>query len=88
MQRVSLINRNVNELVHLSINPQQWETLASQRAFMNALRKKLNVTDQEGMYRITNKILRQHGGHRLILHYNSSPAKLLTTIYPEYLVNS
>ncbi len=61
-----------------------WDQVSNQRLFLDDLGKKLNITDQEGWYKVTRKILRQHGGDGLIQKYNCSPHQLLTAVYPEY----
>ncbi len=68
-----------------SNNPRgYWSDTFHQRAFMNELAEKLNITDQEGWYKVTTKSFLQHGGMGLLEKYNNSPSKLLSTVYPEY----
>jgi hypothetical protein len=52
---------------------------------MNDLAKKLNITDYEGWYTVTNRTIRQHGGHGILNQYSQSVSKALAAIYPEYL---
>ncbi len=52
---------------------------------MESIAKKLNITDQEGWYKVTVETLRMHkAGGLLASKYNNSPSKLLATVFPEY----
>ncbi len=62
-----------------------WDEPASQRAFMDNLAKKLNITNLDGWYTVQAKTIEQHGGYGLLHKYSNSPRKLITTVYPEYL---
>ncbi len=63
-----------------------WKNISNQRAFMDALAKKLNIKYQEEWYDLTHGIMKKHGGTGLLDRYKNSPSKLLTTVYPEYPV--
>ncbi len=53
---------------------------------MDELGKKLNITNQDGWYKLRAKELIAFGGRGLLnLKYNGSIHKLLTVVYPEYL---
>ncbi len=56
----------------------------SERAFMDELAAKLNVTKPSDWLKVTTTSLQQQGASSLIKKYNGSLTKLLTTIYPEY----
>ncbi len=60
-----------------------WDDIKNQRSFMDNLAKKLQITDHEGWYKITNSVLRKNGA-ALLYKYNGSPFKLLSAVYPEY----
>ncbi len=61
-----------------------WNDVANQRAFMNDLAKKLNITNKEEWYKVSEKFIRDHDGYGLLQKYGSSPSKLLAAVYPEY----
>ncbi len=71
---------NTNVIKH-----DQWKHIQSQRVFLDQIAKTLNITNQNGWYRVTLKTLLQHGGSELLELYNDSTSKLLSTVYPEYL---
>ncbi len=52
---------------------------------MDKLANKLNITDQEGWYKITCATLLENGGRCVLDKYNNSPQKALVTLFPEYL---
>ncbi len=58
---------------------------SNRRVFLNSLAKKLNITDQEGWYKITKQTLKQHGGSGLFEYYNNSVSEILKNLFPEYL---
>ncbi len=59
--------------------------MAHQRAFMDDLAKKLNITNQDGWYNIKSHTVHEYGGGGLLLNkYNNSLTKLLASVYPEY----
>ncbi len=62
-----------------------WNDISNQRSFLEYLAKTLNITDQEGWYQVTWNTWVHHGGETLLKKYNSSPYKLLSTLYPKYL---
>ncbi len=65
-----------------------WDSVSNQRLFMDALAKKLNITDMEGWYKATITRMRENGGGSLLSrNYKGSRFKLLSTVYPEYLRN-
>ncbi len=82
-----LFGGNASNLVQLA-QKRTPGNIANQRAFLDDIAKKFNITNQEGWYKISGKILKQHGGHDLLRDYNFSPLKLLKTVYPEYLFNN
>ncbi len=51
---------------------------------MDEIAKKLNITNHEGWYKATFKMLKTHGATGLLSKYKDSPSLLLTTVYPEY----
>ncbi len=72
-----------------------WNSVSNQRAFLDELARKLNITDQEGWYKVTTTMLKEYGGAGLLTKYStqkkqssssaSSPMiNLLSTVYPEY----
>ncbi len=61
-----------------------WDQIANQRAFMERLAKTLNITNHDGWYKISNALIRKHGGAGLLHKYNGSAIKLLEAVYPEY----
>ncbi len=60
------------------------ESISTQRVFMDDLTKKLNITDQDGLYTLTAATIQHHGGSKLLRQFKNSPSALLATIYPEY----
>ncbi len=60
-----------------------WSDVGNQRAFLDDMAKKLNLTDHE-RHNITSQMVLQHGGFQLLKKYDYSLSKLLTTLYPEY----
>ncbi len=61
-----------------------WYNLEHQRSFMDGLAKKLNIEDKEDWYKVKGPSLLEHGGGRLLMIYNGSMSKLLSSVYPEY----
>lgn len=63
-----------------------WASKANQRAFLDALARKLDFKEGEfgGWYNVSHRILRDNGGRGLLEHYNGSIAELITSIYPEH----
>ncbi len=61
-----------------------WDDMSNQRAFMDTLAPKLNVTHMDDWYNLTCASLQQHGGGRLLAKHNNSLFKLLTKVFPEY----
>ncbi len=70
---------------NLSKSHRNWQNISNQRRFMDSIAKKLNITDMEGWYKVTRKILQKNGAGSLVCKYGSSPRKLLEAVYPEYL---
>ncbi len=63
-----------------------WDNINNQRAFLDKLAKKLNITDQRGWYNIKlSQIMEYNGGGLVIGKYDGSLVKLITTVFPEYL---
>ncbi len=61
-----------------------WKDISNQRIVLDALAKRLNITDQEDWYKVTRKVFVQNGAGGLLQKYSGSPSKLLAAIYPEY----
>ncbi len=51
---------------------------------MDGLAKKLNITDYQSWYAVSNAVIRSNGGGGLLHKFNGSPTKLLQHVYPEY----
>ncbi len=62
----------------------RWSTIDNQLSFMDELSKKLNLTSTEAWFGLTSTTMRQHGGRSLMIKYNDSLSKLLSTLLPEY----
>ncbi len=58
--------------------------ISNQRAFMDELAKKLNVTHFSAWYNVSTQKLIQYGGQPLLFKYAHSLSKALSSIYPEY----
>jgi hypothetical protein len=68
------------------VSPSFWDKFENQKNYMNWLFKELNYTEMEDLYNISAAIINNNcGGGLMALHYNSSPALLVTSIYPNYL---
>jgi hypothetical protein len=61
--------------------------LANQRAFLDDLYKKMNMTSMDDWYKVSGADLEKHGGRALVTKYNDSIMRMLKTVYPEYLTN-
>ncbi len=80
-----IFGAKTEDLLKLADKSGKWESITNQRAFMDDLAKKLNITNIEEWYNITGKIMRQYGGFELLRMYNNSTKTLLSSVYPEYL---
>ncbi len=60
-----------------------WNVIDNQRAFLDDIAKKLNITQHEDWYRISRRVLQQHGGASLLSKYKNVH-RLLCIVYPEY----
>ncbi len=81
----STLSSTSNSTVDFKPHPSRhWEVISNQRAFLDDLATKLNITDQDGWYSTTVKLLQRHGGGSLLNRYNCSLIKLLSSVYPEY----
>ncbi len=61
-----------------------WRDLTNQKAFMESLAKKLDISDTSAWDKLTIRCLRENGGAGLSKRYHDSPSKLLFTLYPSY----
>ena len=63
-----------------------WDSLGNQKLFMVALGKKLNIKegDMEPWYKLSNRVMIDNGGSRLLSRYKSSIYALLCSIFPDY----
>ncbi len=64
-----------------------WLDTKNQRNFMEMIRKTLNNTNHEGFYSLSTTSLIRQGGTSLLRTYNGSLFKLLSSVYPEYLLH-
>ncbi len=58
--------------------------MSKQRAFMDDIAKKLNITDINDWYKITHSPLVKHGCFTLLSKYKHSIPALLKAVYPEH----
>jgi len=61
-----------------------WDNKENEKDYVEWLGKQLNFRDMKDWYRITRKDIMDKGGDSLLLKYDSSPPKLLITIYPNH----
>ncbi len=62
-----------------------WKYISNQRQWLDDIAKNLKITDTDGWYKVTTKVIQQQkGGSGLLSKYNGSLARLLVTVYPEY----
>lgn len=61
-----------------------WEDKNNQLEFMKDLMKQLGYKSLTDCYNITAQQIAQHGGHRLLSLYKSSPAEIMTTLFPQH----
>lgn len=67
------------------VTPYYWDKFENQKNYMNWLYKELNYTKMDDLYNICAKIINDnYGGGLMALKYNSSPALLVTSIYPNH----
>ncbi len=90
-KHAGLPNPNISNHSILSRSPQKypkghWDKLSNQKIFLNDLASRLNIKDKSGWYKMTVKSFQQHGAAGLLEKYGNSPSKLLSTVFPEYLV--
>lgn len=67
-----------------------WLSMDNQKAFMDALGKKLGFSlgNLEPWYKVTNQVMVDNGGSRILAIYKSSIPSLLEKVYPQYLWES
>ena len=61
-----------------------WKDINNQKKYMIWLFEELGYTKYEDYYTLSNDHFQKNGGNGLIKEYNSSPYKLISTIYKEY----
>jgi hypothetical protein len=61
-----------------------WNNESNQREFMDDLGRNLNFVSMDDWYKLSVRIMNDHGGARLLDIYNNSPSKLLQSIYPNH----
>lgn len=61
-----------------------WDDLHFQREFVEYVAKEYKLEDMEDWYNITQSRLHDKGGGHLLKMYNSSPMKILTTLFPDH----
>ena len=61
-----------------------WDKTENQRAFVEFLCKELQFNAMDDWYRITKRDIIINGGGALLNKHNSSPSKLLESVYPEH----
>ena len=61
-----------------------WEDIKHQKEYMEWLKLELGYTTPEDWYKISKKVLQNNYGGGILKHYNNSPIKLITSIYPNY----
>ncbi len=83
---ISLFGYKWNLACFSQVPREYWDKIPNQRAFMDDLAKQLNITDQEGWFNVTTNTLKQHRGTSLLHKYHDSVTKLISSVYPEYLV--
>ncbi len=81
----SVFGGNVRDLVKFTQTRYNWENPSQQRAFMDDLAKKLNITNKEDWYKLTRDTVYRYGGGELLRKYEFLPSKLVMSVYPEYL---
>ena len=59
-----------------------WQTVENQKIFLDNLSTKLQIKQSNDWFRVTNKNIRENGGHGLLHFYNGSLFRALKTIYP------
>ena len=61
-----------------------WQKKENQKEYMEWLKLELGYTTPEDWYKISKKVLQNNYGGGILKHYNNSPIKLITSIYPNY----
>ncbi len=62
-----------------------WDNMENQISFIRDLSIKLNIQDPQDWYKLTAKVLQEHGGYGLLRSkYNGSVTTLLSQLVPEY----
>lgn len=61
-----------------------WNSMETVKYFLDELRNHLGFKEMEDWYRVTANDIIQFGGSGLLTKYNSSPALLLESVFPEY----
>ncbi len=65
--------------------PDGYWDVSRQRSFMESLAKALNITDNEGWYKLTvGDMQKSKYGRSILSKHGGSINKLLTTVFPEY----
>ncbi len=62
------------------------EDVSYQRSKIDQIGKDMDVKNMEGWYSVTTETIRKHGGGAILQYHNNSVSKLLSTVYPEYLI--
>ncbi len=61
-----------------------WNDITNQRAFLDQLAKRLQITDQDGWYNVTQTTFKKYGASALLELYRYSPSAMLSAVFPEY----
>jgi len=64
--------------------PHFWKDKKNQKKYINWLGKKLGYTTMEDWYKISAKNMSKNHGSGLLNQYNSSPAKIVMTLFPDH----
>eukprot|EP01118_Nematostelium_gracile_P009093 TRINITY_DN3048_c0_g1_i1.p2 TRINITY_DN3048_c0_g1~~TRINITY_DN3048_c0_g1_i1.p2 ORF type:complete len:336 (+),score=65.90 TRINITY_DN3048_c0_g1_i1:28-1035(+) len=74
------------DLVKFSNKPKgTWDSIESQREFLNQLAKQLNIKQMEDWYNVTKPQIHENGGGGLLrIKYHNSPSKMITSLFPEH----
>jgi len=59
-----------------------WSSIENQRSFLHRLGEKLGVSDKDGWYKVTTKMVVDNGGSGLLRRYNDSISAMLGAVYP------
>eukprot|EP01118_Nematostelium_gracile_P011139 TRINITY_DN3913_c0_g5_i2.p1 TRINITY_DN3913_c0_g5~~TRINITY_DN3913_c0_g5_i2.p1 ORF type:complete len:268 (-),score=55.70 TRINITY_DN3913_c0_g5_i2:3-806(-) len=61
-----------------------WDDVQAQREMLNHLAKELQINRMKGWYSVSAAQIREKGGGGLLLKYNNSPAKMITSVITEH----